>query len=104
MKHCYDTVCIPIKIIKVNKPNSLVRITNSNFLVYPNPVSNILLYIDLKEFLEEEMRFYTITGKLLMTKKLRSKHNTISLEYPAGTYILTLTNKSETATYNIIIE
>ncbi|GHT73493.1 hypothetical protein FACS189456_4000 [Bacteroidia bacterium] len=59
--------------------------------VYPNPVSNGELWVELSEEPSEngtDIEIYSIDGRLLWTQKTTSKQTCITLPFATGTYIL----------------
>ena len=69
--------------------------------VYPNP-SNGSFIINVAQAYTLEV--LSLTGEVLFTRELTDIQNEIILEQAAGTYILRLTNESETLFSRIIIE
>lgn len=72
-------------------------IDNSGILVYPNPVKAILNVDRAGEASESTLTLYANSGTVCLKKHLTEAHETIdATALPAGIYILTIDNGSET--------
>lgn len=62
----------------------------NDFKVYPNP-SKDQFWIELEE--KSTVNIYDLNGRVLYSKEIHAGKNSISHEFPAGTYILTVQSK-----------
>lgn len=100
-KQCTDTFCFNIKLTVV-EPNVIGDISNNTILVYPNPVTNNILHIDLLNGEKYQVNLLDMQGKKYLNKKLTDKNNTLLLEIPAGVYLLNLEHEKTKYSFKII--
>jgi hypothetical protein len=73
-----------------------------NLSIFPNPTNEFIKIISTEDE-NFTIQLFNINGKLLKEKKINNTDNTISMnEFTNGTYLLKITNKNETNTYQII--
>lgn len=74
----------------------------NSIAIYPNPVQNIL-YIKGKNMNNVDTRIYDLSGRLMFSKKLRSKIPTIDISgLNSGMYLLEIKAENKTITKRII--
>jgi hypothetical protein len=79
------------------------RVHSSEFVMYPNPVSNTL-YISLTSVSENSMfEIYTIDGRKISVEKINSLKNKINVETLAkGTYMIKIYNQDQILTSKFV--
>ena len=76
--------------------------TELNVSVFPNPTNEFVKIVS-SEDRNYTIQLFNISGKLLVEKEINKTDNTINMnEFTNGTYLLKITNKNETNTYQII--
>ena len=76
--------------------------TELNVSVFPNPTNEFVKIVS-SEDRDYTIQLFNISGKLLVEKEINKTDNTINMnEFTNGTYLLKITNKNETNTYQII--
>ena len=76
--------------------------TKLNVSIFPNPTNEFVKIVS-SEDRDYTIQLFNISGKLLVEKEINKIDNTINMnEFTNGTYLLKITNKNETNTYQII--
>ena len=101
--------------ISLNLPNPCAETSIDNakdeahVLIYPNPCRSNTVLLLSSNFLNKEVNiyFYDLQSRLIFSKRLLVK--TLSMDmnvssYPAGLYILEVTNNSSVITQKLIIQ
>jgi outer membrane protein assembly factor BamB len=86
-------------------PARIDKIESSNIEIYPNPVTNNQLYINLKnnESNEVTIQILTISGTILKKLKVnRNGSHSIEFNYPAGMYLIKINQNEHFFSYPII--
>ncbi|MGB0432385.1 MAG: carbohydrate-binding protein, partial [Bacteroidia bacterium] len=92
-----------------NEYSSSVREVNKNkSIVYPNPINNGNLTIELNENLKDvTIELYATNGKMVYSKRFRGNQNSIEIQnikLPSGTYSLFIKSKSKEEYHKLLIK
>lgn len=84
---------------------SLLTVKQNNITgleVYPNPVTNGMLYINTAANLEKNVVIYDVLGKQVLSTTTSNAVNVASLK--SGVYVLSITEAGKTATSKLVIK
>lgn len=84
---------------------SLLTVKQNNITgleVYPNPVTNGMLYINTAANLEKNVVIYDVLGKQVLSTTASNAVNVASLK--SGVYVLSITEAGKTATSKLVIK
>jgi len=80
---------------------------NSQFVVYPNPVTNGVLTIQMKELIRDvSIKIFNLSGQLIYSD-LINNNKTIQLEnniFKSGTYLLKISNSEINEVRKIVVK
>lgn len=85
-------------LLSVNQNQSIAGLN-----IYPNPVTNGLLYIDTKANAEKNVVIYDIVGKQVLSTSTASNAINVA-DLNAGVYVLKVTEAGKTATSKLVIK
>jgi hypothetical protein len=90
------------RFLPIDIPKRVVEEHSDQFLVYPNPTSNLLTVQQYGNHLAE-LELFHINGQLLFQVNMKDKLKTINLSnFAAGTYILRIKTKEGTQTFKVM--
>jgi hypothetical protein len=81
----------------------ITSVTNTEFKMYPNPVSNGKLYISSVSNLEKEVAIYNTLGQEVLQSKTNNQAINVS-NLSKGTYFVKITEAGITVTKKLIIQ
>lgn len=73
--------------------------------LYPNPAKNSL-FVELADFNNQpvELSIYNLTGQKLFSKTITQQKSELTLNYPNGIYMVTISNAKQSITKKLIIQ
>jgi endonuclease I len=81
--------------------------TANDFSIYPNPTNADLVYINKGNNTINNLELYSISGKLILSKKINTSHSTITLEnlnsVASGMYLLKIQTDKNTVIKKLVI-
>jgi hypothetical protein len=100
-------VALPTGGALVELPTSTLGIDdfkNSNTLIYPNPVKDIL-HINLEKTMQTQVEVYDISGRLVKEKSIKNLNNTLDTsQLQSGIYLIKISNIEGVFTSKISVE
>lgn len=81
--------------------------TSNDFSIYPNPTNADLVYINKGNNSIKNLELYSISGKLILSKKVNTSHSTITLDnlnsVASGMYLLKIQTDKNTVIKKLVI-
>ncbi len=96
---------IPVGQKSALAPTSIAEKSLENVSIFPNPVKNGLLNINLVDLNNAEAQIYDVMGRFILSAKLTQSSNTLNVDkLKKGVYILKLNSNHETIALRLVIE
>ena len=84
------------------QPRTQETATIEGLSLYPNPVSNVKVYISTKNDLDKEIMIFDVLGKKVLQTMISSRELNVS-NLSSGVYIIKINEKEASATRKLII-
>ena len=82
---------------------SVVKNQIENFAMYPNPVSNGMLYMSSKSNLNKQVTIYALTGQQVCNKNIQTKDQIDISNLNKGIYIVKIEEDGKIATRKLVV-
>ncbi|WP_298489137.1 T9SS type A sorting domain-containing protein [uncultured Maribacter sp.] len=75
----------------------------AEFKLYPNPVSNGLVYITTKNNYEKEVIIYDVFGEIVLTNRINNKNLDVS-RLVSGVYVVTVIENEKSTSRKLVVK
>ncbi|TMM59389.1 T9SS type A sorting domain-containing protein [Maribacter algarum] len=107
MKKCYFGLLLLLTLSAHGQDtisfNQTLPATESSIKIYPNPVTNDVVYITTSKNGIKDIIVYDVFGEMVLTDRISSKSLNISRLVP-GVYVLQVTEGNETMTRKLVVK
>ncbi len=105
MKKCYFGLLLLFAITSYGQDASKTDVKKEklSFELYPNPVSDDVVYITTKANGDKDIIIYDVFGKIVLQDKIKAKALNIS-KLVSGVYVLQVTERNLTMTRKLVVK